>query len=73
MKRIAISEFKAKCLKLVAGVHKTKTPLTITKNGRPIANVVPFRADGTLESLRGKVKRYGDIVSPLGEAWEAGA
>ncbi len=60
----AVSEFKAKCLRLldeVAGEGKT---LVITKRGRPIARVVPTCPPK--RSLRGtwkgRVRIKGDIV-----------
>jgi prevent-host-death family protein len=39
MKRVAISEFKAKCLSLIDQVQKTKKPLCITRFGKPVAQV----------------------------------
>ena len=59
-----ISEFKAKCLRLLDEVAAQGVSLTITKRGRPIAKVVPFA--GSRKPLRGSwkglVKIKGDIV-----------
>lgn len=41
MKKVTISEFKAKCLSLLEEVQKTKKPLLVTKFGKPIAEVNP--------------------------------
>ncbi len=71
MKTVAISEFKAKCLNLITKLDKTKKPMVITKNGKPVAKIIPFKSDNNLETLRGKVKYYGDIISPIEEDWNA--
>ncbi len=71
MKTVAISEFKAKCLDLITKLDKTKKPMVITKNGKPVAKIIPFKSDNNLERLRGKVKHYGDIISPIEEDWNA--
>jgi prevent-host-death family protein len=72
MKTVAISEFKSKCLALIKKMDKTKEPMIITKNGKPVAKLVPFKSDNNLEALRGKVEYYGDIMSPIDEDWHAG-
>lgn len=70
MKEIAISEFKAKCLAILQQVEKTKTPIRITRHGKPIAEVIPAgpvvmdRATW-MGSLKGKIEILGDIVSPV--------
>jgi prevent-host-death family protein len=77
MEEIAISEFKAKCLALLEQVQKTKTPIRITRRGKPIAEVIPpspttDRANW-LGSMAGTVDILGDIISPVIEEsdWEA--
>lgn len=66
---VAISEFKAKCLALLEQVDKTKTPLRVTRRGKPIAEVFPVspeaRGDAWIGSLTGSVDLVGDIVSPV--------
>lgn len=69
MEEIAISEFKAKCLAILAQVEKTKEPVRITRHGKPVAEVIPAvqtvdRA-AWIGSLKGKIKILGDIVSPV--------
>jgi len=77
MEEIAISVFKAKCLGLLQQVHKTKTPIRITRFGKPIAEVVPpspiAGRSNWLGSMAGTAKTLGDIVSPVLEEsdWEA--
>ena len=77
MEEIAISVFKAKCLGLLEQVHKTKTPIRITRFGKPIAEVVPPSPipgrSNWLGSMAGTSKTLGDIVSPVIDEsdWEA--
>ena len=70
---IKASEFKAKCLKLMDEVADTGQELVISKNGTPVARLVPYRRKP--ESLFGidreKLEILGDIVEPLGVEWEA--
>src|SRR4029077_15613856 len=69
IREIAISKFKAKCLSLLQEVSKTKTPLRVTRRGKPIADVVPASSEGDerswIGSLSGSVEIVGDIVSPV--------
>lgn len=41
MREISISEFKSKCHSLIREVNKTKQPLCITRDGQPLAEIVP--------------------------------
>ena len=73
MKNIKASEFKAKCLKLMDDVAKTGEEILITKNGKAISKLVPYR--DPKQSLfgihAGKLTVYGDILAPVGEKWNA--
>lgn len=66
---VAISEFKAKCLSLLDEVNKTKTPLRVTRRGKPVADVIaPAPAAAASEwigSMSDRMKITGDIVSPV--------
>ena len=69
MKEIAISVFKAKCLAILEQVEKTKSPIRITRHGRPVADVVPTVPDvdriALFGSMRNSIQILGDIVSPV--------
>ena len=71
---VAISEFKAKCLSLLDLVNRTKTPLRVTRRGKPVADVVPVspqvEEQGWLGSMSGSLEITGDIVSPVINAGE---
>jgi prevent-host-death family protein len=43
-RQIKASEFKAKCLALMDEVARTGNPVVITKNGKPVAELVPHRS-----------------------------
>lgn len=71
---VAAGEFKAKCLKLLDDVAATGEPLTITKRGRPVAQLVPIPGQRPLfGAMRGSVLMQRDIVTPVGADWEAAA
>ncbi len=69
IQEIAISKFKAKCLSLLEEVSKTKTPLRVTRRGKPIADVIPASSEAEerswIGSLSGSVDIVSDIVSPV--------
>lgn len=58
MRTIAITEFKARCLELIAAVERTGEELQITKRGRPIARVVAAQP----ESHRYKVGHFAKEI-----------
>jgi prevent-host-death family protein len=42
-KMIGAAEFKAHCLRILDEVERTGEPITITKRGRPVAEVKPLK------------------------------
>jgi antitoxin (DNA-binding transcriptional repressor) of toxin-antitoxin stability system len=65
MKTMVISEFKAKCIRVVKDVNRQKQPLLLTLRGIPVATVEPIRnqpGKRILGSMKGSVKISGDIV-----------
>ena len=73
MRTIKASEFKAKCLKIMDEVAATNEPVEITKYGVPVARLVPARQrpKTIIGAMKGSVLYMGDIISPIGEEWEA--
>ena len=63
------TEFRAKCLGLIDEVAEMGRELMITKRGKPVARLVPYRRK--LRSLfgihRGRLKILGDITAPIEE------
>ncbi len=72
-KTIKASEFKAKCLQLMDEVAATGEEIVITKNGRPVSKLIPYREKPkTLFGIdRDKIVILGDIVEPIDVEWEA--
>ena len=66
-KTMPAGEFKAKCLKVMDEVQAKRTPVTITKRGKPVVKVVPVetKQDEIFGCLTGKIKIKGDIVKPV--------
>jgi prevent-host-death family protein len=70
---MAAGKFKDVCLKTLDDVARTKTPLVITKRGRPVATLVPYMKRATRASLAGSIlKEVGDPFG-TGERWDADA
>ncbi len=72
MKTIKASEFKARCLQLMDEVARSGKPLVITKNGKPVSQLMPYRPKPTtlFGAMKGTLTIQGDILSPLNEDWE---
>lgn len=75
MQTIGISQFKSHALRILDSVAKTKETIVITKRGKPLAQIIPYR-DSSLNHVPGKLADAlvfeNDIVSPLGEEmWDA--
>jgi prevent-host-death family protein len=68
-KTMAAGEFKAKCLAVMDEVQAKRTTVVVTKNGKPVAQMVPIidtkERDPIFGFFRGKGRIVGDIVSPL--------
>lgn len=71
---IKASEFKAKCLSLMDEVAASGEAITITKNGKPVARLVPPEPrKPLLGAMKGMITITGDIIAPASdpEDWEA--
>ena len=73
---IKASEFKAKCLKLMDEVAETGEEIIITKRGRPVSKLTPYKKKrkkpDTLFGIdKGRIEILGDIISPIDVEWEA--
>jgi prevent-host-death family protein len=73
MKSVAAGKFKDLCLKMLDEVAASKTPVVITKRGRPVATLIPYLAPSPATSLAGSVvKEVGDPYG-TGETWHTDA
>ena len=70
---IKASEFKARCLKLMEEVAQSGEEIVITKRGRPVSRLVPYRQrpERWFGADRDIIRIHGDIVGPLDVEWEA--
>jgi prevent-host-death family protein len=74
MKKIVISEFKAKCIAVIREAVRTGEPLIVTRHGKPMVRIEPIAsASGKrpLGLLSGRMKINGDLLGPASpEDWE---
>lgn len=76
MIEVSISDFRAKCCTLVERVRRTRQPIRITRNGKPIAEIVPpapvVNRKAWIGSMRDLIEIKGDIISPANDEdeWE---
>ena len=73
--RIGAGEFKIQCLRLIDRVAEEGTEFVVTRYGRPVARLVPYddARPSIFGHVAGSVLRYGDLVSPIDDAWDADA
>jgi prevent-host-death family protein len=67
---VGASEFKAKCLGLIADVETKRETVVVTKYGREVAKLVPIELEEDVDPLEafrfpGKIEILGDIEAPL--------
>lgn len=78
-RQVEASELGANCFKLIDEVGHGFEEIVITKNGKPVAKLIPYRepqktpVSTQKESMfgkdRGKIMILGDIVSPMPAEW----
>ena len=73
MQTLKASEFKAKCLKLMDDVQQTGEEIVITKNGKPVSKLVPYRivASTLLGLHKGKIHSGETDIFSTGEEWDS--
>jgi len=75
MKSMTVTEFKAQVLKAITLVAGSKESLVLTRRGKPVVEVQPYRKPSGNVSP-GQLAHFfrfeDDILSPLGEEmWDA--
>ena len=75
METVPISKFRTTCLALLQKVKKTRKPLLITKDGKPVALVSAppptIEAKSSFGCMKDAITITGNIVRPLSEKdWE---
>ncbi len=71
MQTIGAGRFKNICLRLLDEVAATRTPIVITKRGKPVAQLVPYLAPDRVGSLAGSILRETGDPYGTGEQWDA--
>jgi len=64
---VSATEFKARCLRLMEEVRRTRRPVLITKRGRVVAQLAPPPPSARKPwlRLRGSATFIGDVLSPV--------
>ena len=69
MRSMPAGQFKAKCLAVMDEVQSKRIPVLVTKNGKPVAKLVPLElpeGEDPLDAFYyGKIEIVGDILAPL--------
>jgi prevent-host-death family protein len=70
MRTMAAGKFKAQCLAVMDEVQAKRVPVLVTKNGKPVAKLVPLDIPEDEDPLDaflfpGKIEILGDIMSPI--------
>ena len=70
---IEASEFKAKCLKLMDEVAESGEEIVITRNGRPVSRLLPYRGKplSPLGRDRDILRIHADLDEPIDVQWDA--
>ena len=70
MKTMPAGEFNARCLQVIEQVAKSRTPVMITKKGRPVAKLVSpdVPAIDVLGCMAGSARIVGDLEDPVVDA-----
>jgi prevent-host-death family protein len=69
MRTMAAGKFKAQCLAVMDEVQAKREPVVVTKNGKPVAKLVPLELPEDEDPLDafyfGKIEIVGDIMAPI--------
>jgi prevent-host-death family protein len=69
MREIAISRFKATCLAVLEEVRRTGAPVSVTRFGKPVAEIVPPKNPqkaSWLGCMKDSMEVADDIEGPIG-------
>ena len=75
VRQVPAGEFKAQCLKLIDEVNRSRTPLVITKHGKPVTQLVPVgdAPPGVLGCMKDTAEIRGALLDAVAspDDWEA--
>lgn len=52
-------------------VQSSKETLVVTKHGKPVVKIVPYREEEAENPLKGSIVFEKDLVSPIDVTWES--
>ncbi len=72
-KIIAAGKFKEQCLRLMDEVARTGQSIIVTKQRKPVAQLMPLEKISTplFGKFKGSLQINGDIIAPIDENWDA--
>ncbi len=70
MNRVGVTEFKARCLRMIEEVRKSRSPLIVTRRGRPVVTIHPATDEECRVSLEGTILFQADDIFSTGEEWD---
>jgi prevent-host-death family protein len=74
---VSASDLKNSWHEFLERVSQARQEVVVTRYGHPIARLSPYDGPGAgggiFGSLAGSVTVHGNIVAPVGEAWDADA
>lgn len=71
MRTMTVTDFKAHALRKIGQVSASKEPLTITRRGFPVVEIIPWNpktGEDSFGMLAGSLLHEGDIVSPAADS-----
>jgi prevent-host-death family protein len=72
VKSINAGKFKDLCLKIMDRVARSKTPIVVTKHGRPVVKIVPYTdLMSPPQSLAGSILKESESPFGTDEKWDA--
>lgn len=71
VRTIKASEFKTRCLQLMDEVAESGQEIVITKKGKPVSRLTPYREKRKLVfgENRHLIRTYADIAEPMPAEW----
>ena len=75
MRTMGAAKFKANCLAVMDEVQSKREPVLLTKNGKPVAKLVPAEEESDPLAIfrTGSFRSNGDLIKPIvgPEEWKA--
>jgi prevent-host-death family protein len=70
-RKVNVTTFKARCLSMLDEVERGETTIVLTRNGAPIARVVPFAGPAPMTGSVEFLVDDDELLEPVDARWEA--